>query len=388
MNPLTASRLNQLFITLRQPQWIAAIVSLGFHGALFAAGPSFSSLNTIASGSTSPEVDERRVPFIELTPEEQDRLPDFSASPYSLSSGDNGDLFSLFPPSGDSLPLEPGSDFGASIKIPTPQLPSSSFPSGISPYTSPSSRSTFRLSPRRSTLPPIPNVSSSGRRPEASRPRSTPGSASTPTAATIPEDDNAPGAADLALNQNDGQDNAANSTPVDSTDSAALNNSEAEQANNLLAHVEFSDAQTSAADVEIAKAAWLQSVKAKLGDAVAESPDSLSIEVPYSGRLCLNPEPTDGLLGVVGVPDEATGLKLWTTVLKSTGYPFLNEAAKQALQDLQQQEDAEEGNALDANTLYQVVVDINYNSQDCISREELLRSRVDEPEEAKPSPEQ
>jgi hypothetical protein len=137
MNPLTAPRLNQLLTTLRRPQWIAAIVSLSFHGALFAAGPSFSSLNTTALGGNNPELEERRVPLIELSAEEQSRLPDFSASPYSLFPDSNDDLFSLFPPSGNSLPLEPGSDFGASIPIPNPRLPSSSFPTGISPYTFP-----------------------------------------------------------------------------------------------------------------------------------------------------------------------------------------------------------------------------------------------------------
>ncbi|WP_155523582.1 hypothetical protein [Nodosilinea nodulosa] len=374
MNLLTAPRLNQLLITFRQPQWIAAIVSLGFHGALFAASPSFSSLNMAALGGTSPELEERRVPLIELTPEEQNRLPNFSASPYSLSPGNNGDLFSLFPPSGDSLPLEPGSDFGASIKIPAPQIPSNSFPTGISPYTSPG-RSTFRLSPRRSALTPIPGVSDLGGRSAPSTPNSTPRAASTP-ATTISGDDDAPRAADLDIHQNNSEDNAANSTPR-STSSSALNTNTPgdEQVNDLLARVEFSDAQTNAADVEKAKAEWLESVKAKLGDSVAEAPNSPTIEVPYSGRLCLNPEPTDGLLGVVGVPDESTGLNFWTTVLKSTGYPFLNEAAQQAVQELQQQEDTEES-PLTANTLYQVVVEIGYDKENCVSRETLLHSRT------------
>jgi hypothetical protein len=66
---------------LKQPQWIAVILSLGFHGALFAAGPSFSSLNMNALGGDLPEAERRQVPLIELTPEEQSRLPIFPASP-------------------------------------------------------------------------------------------------------------------------------------------------------------------------------------------------------------------------------------------------------------------------------------------------------------------
>lgn len=369
-------RLNQLLTTLRQPQWIAAIVSLGVHGALFAAGPSFSSLNATNLGGGSPELEERRVPLIELTPDEQGRLPDFSAPTYSLLPGNDNDLFSLFPPSGDSLPLDPGSDFGASIKIPTPQLPSSSSPTGISPYTSPG-RSTIRLAPRRSTLPSLPSSGALRQRPDATAQESTPGAASTPTA-TAPENANAPRAADLDLRRG-AQGNVASSTPSASTTPSGSNTAETEQANNLLARVEFSADQTSAADVEIAKAAWLQSVEAKLGDTVAEAPEPITLEVPYSGRLCLDPQPTDGLLGVVGVPGEENGLKLWTAVLKSTGYPFLNQAAEQALQDLQQQATTDDESPIAINTRYEVVVEIDYNSQDCISHEALLQSRTAEP---------
>ncbi|MGG6240254.1 hypothetical protein ACQ4N7_16650 [Nodosilinea sp. AN01ver1] len=377
MNPFTAPRLSQLLTTIRQPQWIAAIVSLGFHGVLFAAGPSFSSLNMTALGGSGPELEERRVPLIELTPEEQSRLPDFSA-PSSLFPSSDDDLFSLFPPSGDSLPLEPGSDFGSSIKIPAPQLPSTSFPTGISPYTSPG-RSTIRLSPRRSALPSIPNGSALRRRPETSTQGSTP-QASTPTA-LAPEEANAPSAADLEPRQTD-QGNTASSTPSAALNPSAPNVSdETEQASDLLARVEFSDDQTSAAEVETAKAAWLQTVKERLGDTVAEAPEPLTIEVPYSGRLCLEPEPTDGLIGVVGVPDEADGIKLWTAVLKSTGYPFLNQAAEQALQDLQQQAGEENESPIDINTRYEVVVEVEYNSQNCLSREALLQSRTAEPEQ-------
>ena len=375
MNPLTAPRLNQLLTTLRRPQWIAAIVSLSFHGALFAAGPSFSSLNTTALGGNNPELEERRVPLIELSAEEQSRLPDFSASPYSLFPDSNDDLFSLFPPSGNSLPLEPGSDFGASIPIPNPRLPSSSFPTGISPYTFPG-RSSITLSPRRSPLPSIPS-GSVGRRPAASPGASSTPAASTPTA-TSPRGTTSPGAADLEPSQGNSEGNNNTSAPLNPTEPSASNAPETERASDLLARVEFSDAQTSTADVELAKAAWVQTVKAKLGDTVTEASDALTIEVPYSGRLCLEPEPTDGLVGLVGVPDEASDLKLWTTVLKSTGYPFLNQAALQALQNLQQQADAE-GNPLTANTLYEVVIEVDYDSQTCISREALLQSRTAEP---------
>ncbi|MBW4482622.1 MAG: hypothetical protein KME14_08770 [Tildeniella torsiva UHER 1998/13D] len=384
MNLSNAPRFNQLAKTVRQPQWIAALLSLGFHVVLFAAGPSFSSLNASALGESDPNSEERRVPLIELTPEEQNRLPDFSAPAYSLDSND--DLFSLLPPSGNSLPLEPGSDFGASLTIPSPRLPSSPFPSGISPYTS-SGRSSIILSPRRTPFPGSPGSSA------IRRPTRPPGGdaasqgASTPIA-TSPDSADEAGAADLEPNQTNGQGTDGNSTPLEPTNPAATPEEQGtESASDLLARVEFDDAQTSASEVEIAKAAWLQSVKEKLGDGVAEAPEPIVLTVPYSGRLCLSPEPADGLLGVVGLPDEASdSVKLWTTVLKSTGYPFLNQAAEQALQDLQQQETDNSG--LDVNTLYQVTVQVEYDSQSCISREALLQSRTAASEEPEAVPEE
>lgn len=377
MNSPNSPRFNQLLKTARQPQWIAALLSLGFHVVLFAAGPSFSSLSATAMGEGDSSSEERRVPLIELTPEEQNRLPDFSTPAYSLDGGD--DLLSLFPPSSNSLPLEPGSDFGASLAIPAPRLPSNPFPSGISPYTSPG-RSSITLSPRRTPFPASPNRSVIRRpvRPPAGD--AAPQGASTPTA-TSPENTSENGAADLEPNQANGQGTDAPSAPLDPTNPAVPSaGQETEQASELLARVEFDDAQTSANEVEIAKAAWLQSVQEKLGDAVTEASEPIVLKVPYSGRLCLSPEPADGLLGVVGLPGETSdSLELWTTVLKSTGYPFLNQAAEQALQDLQQQDT--DDSVLAANTLYQVNVEIEYDDQNCISREALLQSRTAASEE-------
>lgn len=344
---------------------------MGFHVVLFAAGPSFSSLSATAMGENDSNAEERRVPLIELTPEEQNRLPDFSTPAYSLDGED--DLLSLFPPSGSSLPLEPGSDFGASLRIPSPRLPSTSFPASISPYTS--GRSSITLSPRRTPFSVAPNGGAIRRpaRPPAGDAASQ--GASTPTA-TSPEDTIENSAADLEPNQSNEQATDANSVPLEPTNPAAApEGQETEQTSELLARVEFNDAQTSAREVEIAKAAWLQSVREKLGDAVTEAAEPIVLKVPYSGRLCLSPEPADGMLGVVGLPGESgDNFKLWTTVLKSTGYPFLNQAAEQALQDLQQQNTND--SALAANTLYQVVVEVEYDDQNCMSREALLQSRT------------
>jgi hypothetical protein len=361
MNPFTAARLTPILTTLRQPQWIAALASVGFHGLLFAAGPSFSGLTMAALGNNSPDLEERRVPLIELTAEEQSRLPDFSASANSLFPSGDDDFFSLFPPSGSTFPTDPRAP-GESLSVPSFQLPSRSFSSGLPPFPFPS-QSSLSIPSRRSpspaqpsiVLPPAPNTPPSD--PNAAGPEDTPSANQPSTPASSSPSSNG-------------------STTTDPGNASAPLNTGAQRASELLARVEFNGDQTSPAEVDIAKAAWLQTVQEKLGDTIAVAPDPLTLEIPYQGRLCLSPEPSDGLLGAVVTIAEEEGLTLWTAVLKSTGYPFLNQAAEQALRNLQQQ--PVEGSALEPNTSYQVIVKIDYDRQSCISREVLLQSRTSE----------
>lgn len=382
MNLRTSPQLNQLLTTLRQPQWIAALVSLGVHGVLFAAAPSFSGLSLAAIEGNGTEINERRVPLIELSPEEQSRLPDFSTPDYSLFPSEGDDLFNLFPPSGSSLPLEPGSGFSSSPTIPTPRIPSNPFSTGISPFSLPSGRTSITIPPRRSTLPSLPGSIA----PPAGGSRS-----SSETEASPSPSPSAPGGngAENGSRPNPDETGSGPANGGDPSPSADSGNAPSEplesngRASDLLARVEYSESQTSRTEVEFAQAAWLAKVQEKLGDTVVQAESPITLEVPYTGRLCLAPEPTEGLLGVVGVPSETDDtLVPWTNVLKSTGYPFLNQLAEQAVRDISQGEAGETG--LEPNTLYQVVVKIDYNSETCITREALLQSRVAEDEETEP----
>jgi hypothetical protein len=67
----------------------------------------------------------------------------------------------------------------------------------------------------------------------------------------------------------------------------------------------------------------------------------------------------------------------------------LNQAAEQALRGLEQQAREEDGEGgLEPNTLYQVVVNVEYDSETCVSRDALLQSRTaEEPDAPAPSPE-
>lgn len=386
MNLRTSPQLNQLLTTLRQPQWIAALVSLGFHGVLFAAGPSFSSLSVAALEGNGAELNERRVPLIELSPEEQSRLPDFSTPDFSFFPDEGDDLFNLFPPSGSSLPLDPNSGFSSSPIIPTPRFPSNPFSTGISPFSLPSGRTSIAVPPRRSTLPSLPgsiappegvNRSSS----EAAILPPVPDSNAAENGARPNPDEI--GSRPNGSRLNNGGDQ---SLPADLADAPSDTPEINSRASDLLARVEYSETQTSRTEVEFAQTAWLAMVKDKLGDNIVQAESPITLEVPYSGRLCLSPEPTEGLLGVVGLPNETDNtLTPWTAVLKSTGYPFLNQLAEQAVRDIGQGEADEAG--LEPNTLYQVVVKINYDSETCITREALLQSRVAEDDDDESEPE-
>ncbi|NJL44568.1 MAG: hypothetical protein HC922_00060 [Leptolyngbyaceae cyanobacterium SM2_3_12] len=378
MKAFKGLNIGQLSTTLRQPQWIAAILSIGFHGVLFTAGPSFSTLTMEGLEGGAPGDEQRRVPVIELTPEEQSRLPDFSSPAYSLTPGNNGDLFSLFPPSGSSVPFSAVPDFNPT---PRPQFkpPSGSVAVGIAPYT---------LPPRTSITIPRPSGTPSGTpsgsaRPEGvtlPRPGGTAanGAASTPTA-RVPDEYDGPTAADLIPQPGDVQANATpepGSAPLDPNGETTA----ASPAEELIARVEYNPEQTTEAETEVAKEAWVGNVTEELQIELVEIEEPLEVTIPYEQGICLTPEPTDGLLGLVAVPGkEPNTLALSTTLLKSTGYAFLNQAAVQALQSLEEPSETGES-ALQPGALYQVVVKVDYDSENCISGESLLKSRGIDPE--------
>jgi len=372
---LSNTWVSSLPATLRQPQWIAAILSLGFHGVLFGAGPSFSSLQEVATGGEALDQTARRVPLIELTPEEQSRLPDFSSSAYSLVPGDNGDIFQLFPPSGDSLsslPLNPGPGLSSVPDVSSPK-PSFSFPPlSTSPLPSSSGRRVVIPAAPRSPRADQPPVAGNPSTP-IDRPEATDNRASTPTSGdTRPSDQ--PSAEDLALSPGTQQAGEQGTEPGNVSPG---NTTPASRSQELIARVEYSPELTTPAEAETAKAAWVAAVQEHLGQPVTEVAEPLSVEVPYDLRICLTPEPTDGLLGLVALPgEEANTVDLSTAVLKSTGYAFLNQMAEQTLKA--QLVEAEL--PIEIGQLYQAVVKVNYDAENCIDRNALLKSRVEESE--------
>ena len=92
---------------LLRPSWLAGAISIGFHSVLFAAGPTFPSLGFNQLVEPELTAERRNVPLVELTPAEQQRLPDFSGSLYDFDAF--GDLEPLAPLFGDSPSSSPNS---------------------------------------------------------------------------------------------------------------------------------------------------------------------------------------------------------------------------------------------------------------------------------------
>lgn len=366
---------------LRQPQWVAAILSVGFHGALFAAGPSFSNLQSMAMGAQGNREAERRVPIIELTAEEQSRLPNFDSPAYSFLpedplSGNSSSLMELFPPAGNRAnpPVLPPLPEGLSA-IPRMSTPRSSLgaPVTISPFPSRIGRNSIVIPPIPSGRPGRPaGANAAENRPEVEEP-----TASTPTS-NRPSSSTDPSAEDLRPRDESATAAAGNNTaPL--REEAAEVPPEVARSRELIARVEYSEDLTTTEESEAAATEWATTLAEELGEAPANAEETFAVEVPYDLRLCLNPEPSTGLLGFALLPGEEDGtLEVSTTLLKSTGYPFLNQAALQSLQTLVANSDT----PLTPGTIYQAVVTVLYDGENCVDTETLLKSRVEEVEEA------
>jgi hypothetical protein len=361
---------------MRQPQWVAVFLSVGFHGALFAAGPSFSSLNMSALGGDAPEVERREVPLVELTPEEQSRLPDFSSSAFSPFSTE-GTPFELLPPLASNPPsgnLSPQGTPQRNSVPPSPFGSRSTLLPGLSPYRSslPSTgRSTITL-PSGISPPRTPRAAapSGGQKPVSGENSSAANGASTPT--TESADGPSTDASDLlprvAINQPDTESNE-DSLPL-AEGEAPSSESAAPAVPEQLAAFTYDATGTTETETAEAIESWQARVEEQFPGELTTAEEPLEVTVPYQGNLCLSPEPSEGLLGLALLPKTSeageTEMALSTTVLKSTGYSFLNEAAATSMGTL-------EPGTIQPGVLYQARVNVDYDGENCTPPEDLLR---------------
>ncbi|MBU6229102.1 MAG: hypothetical protein KGQ93_05365 [Cyanobacteria bacterium REEB459] len=342
----------------RQPQAIAVILSVVFHGLLFGAGPSFSSLQMEALRGDRPEAEGRPMPLLALTPEEQSRLPDFNHAAI-LPPDQVKDLKTT----GDGYSFPSGSfrsalNFNHLPSLPVPKSSLGSDPFGTS---------------NRTLVLPLPSLFGSGDGPIVNRSRSP-----RPTQPAL--GDHAQGhQSSLSPSQGAMVPPASTMTAL-SQGQSAPSAEPTDRFKSLVARMQYSPENTSDREVEAASQSWIAGVRGQLGQDPKAAEQPLTLEIPYDLRLCLDPAPGPGLMGFALVPGEKAGTaKLSLATLKSTGYAFLN---AQALDKMQTQV-AQLTPAPELGKLYQVVVKVNYDSKVCLNRQSLLK-----PQDSQPNPPQ
>jgi hypothetical protein len=405
---------------LKNSSGIAIVASLAAHGLFFAFGPVFSKVSFAAF--TNPELgdltEERTVPLVQLSPAEQNRLPNFSAARFPLSP--NGQLPPLNPPGLSSLPPTSGSRFpspqgqlpGGSRGLPNSRLggrygsgsPSFGSP-GLPTYRIPAPSGRTRVvrppapnspdlvgragtppSPGANGLPNLPGPNSAdGNRPNGDGS----GNALDLDSLRNPQpgnntgnntNDSAPNtgqASDLEPNSTAGNtpdtstpdatppDTSTEDSPSTDTEVAANPDPNAEQQsaiNRLIAQYRFDPADTSEGDAASNRSSWLAEAQTKVGEATLQQAD-VTIPMDANIRLCVDNPPVDAAIGVLVGPD---GKRIGDPVLlRSTGYERLNQAALQSI-------GGQSFEASDAPTAYAINIDVSYDRENCANASEII----------------
>lgn len=374
---LALSALHKIKGILTSPYGVAVIASLSFHGILFAAMPRFSSASFAAFSEESAETEPRTVPLVTLSPAEQGRLPDFNRSqlPPIPDVGSR--------PSIDNLPN--ASTFNRS----------NIFNRSNSRITSPSfSRPSLlnRNRPFRNPYIPRPNLSitNTPSRSEQSSDRRTASITNIPKPPPSVARDLEDGqgtAAELELEQQQTnaeteQIEAATGLPElpdeqQSEQSIAAGEESSEVAANpeagiqptqlerLQAKFDYDPTDTTPEEVEANYQAWVtptgEEEDADIDIPIAEIGE-LNLEANFN--LCAANPPTNGEIGVLVAPD---GTPSNPTVLRSTGYEYLNQAAVDTLMDSEFPE-------ADTAIRYPFEVVVDYDAETCRSADEILET--------------
>ena len=429
--------LKPLLQTFRQPTWLAVFTSAGIHGALFAASPSLSS--SALTSWTNPAAWNRphTVPLVELTPEEQGRLPNFSNPSLSpFPDFNQGDVFKLPTTSPPNLSTPFSSDLSAgglpqnwlgqsTLRQPSTQIfpPSSIIPLDINPLTglppipphtsypiprisTPSNLQSRVGSPRGETPPSTPPLAQDNTPPASS---STPSNQAQPTPNTSPErrltrlnpDDinqietgldnwQADERVQVSLSPDTG---ALENEPERLQDSGiqtnlSLNAPERESISDRLLGYVYKTELTSQEAATEAISAWTTEVQAQsdIEDLQPQLTELPPIKTPIENpvRVCLPQASTSAMIGILINPEGQ--IMGQPKLLKSTGYPVLNEWAAQSLgQSLAENPELLQ---IDSYQALQFEVPITYNSESCVDPTQLTQPHDqpnDQPEEEQSS---
>lgn len=345
-----------LLSTLRQPTFIAVLTSVGIHGVLFAASPTFSSIGLTSLAKPDELGTPTEVPMVQLTPAEQGRLPDFSLSRLTFDPNFNqgNSAIQFLPDSSQTVP--PGilsrpnnTTSSQSQPVPSTNVPLGNLGVRRQPITSQPSRasgggsrtqgsgtvaSNNRQSTSRQGTSQIPvggNNSSNASRPPnragtseinpdeiASRTGNRDGMELTndPTISTPLSD---------VVRQGATQPNRPPSTPT-ATARVDGNQADSQASGDLQPRVaDFAYNPANTSDDELAQAfgRWVETIQEKSG--IADLQPSVIQKQSYNVPYCLPQAPTNAVVGVLINPGgEVVDDPL---LLKSSGYLTLNKRA-------------------------------------------------------------
>jgi hypothetical protein len=395
MTPLAGlkSALTPLLGSFKSPYGIAVLASVGVHGVLFAFGPSMTQSSMASLTGKEGEESERTVPLVQLSPTEQNRLPDFSTPQLPFNLGREESTLTDPPPL-PSLSVTPGR------RPVTPRLPSPSTslnPGGQLPgnsafrtpfFTSPNIP-TFRIpAPSRPAivLPPRSNPEETSPSATPNRPDST-GENSAITgeqarALAVEAEDAARQATQNNVDTSSSTPNMAtalegahNATAEGSTATPAPNGSDTEtmavapspgpqtEVAKLLQGLVFEVSGTTAEEATEALTTWLAEAQTAVGETellTAETTLSMDSQI----RVCVENPPLDGIIGILVASD---GQPLGDPqLLKSTGYATLNQAATNAVSSAAFE-------TADSPTAYTFKIDVSYDADNCVQANQLIQ---------------
>ncbi len=349
---------------------------MGFHGVLFAAGPTFPSLGFEQLTEADLEAERRNVPLVELTAAEQERLPDFSNSFYNFDEfGSLDPLSPLFEGDNSSggdrvINSEPLLSPGRNNSPPSAY----NLPFNISGIGRP--RSPFPLSGGK---PPIGSTGTEPANPDAVTPGGTTPNQPPGAAALRPDDDDS-----SPVSQAEAEAIAANSNPTDTLPleerlqayTFDADRTNIDQVND--SYGEWLDTgETFARDLEIGDADAIGSAFESAATAGILTPVSdedettdpeealvagiirrpLTLEIEHDAGICLTKEPQKGLIGAWVSP--AGELLGEPTVIRSTGYLGLNQQAIAYIETL-------DFSTVESFTGYQFEVLVAYEPGNCV----------------------
>lgn len=346
---LSATLQQKLLEMRHSPSAISALASLGLHGLIFLALPLMSYTGV---GPDEPEI-RRPVEVVELTPDEQKRLPDFSTlPPIELPSVTNppnlgSDLFSQAdlpkPPSSSITPTLPSNDSLLAplpIFIPPP-APITEIPTFTIPLTPPLPRPT---TPRTS---PVPQTTQS----PSPNPTASPGASPSPAPTVAVEP--APNASS--------QPDESPAPPSPRTEEQLQQDLIARQ-QELRALYTYNPSGTRQGDAQASFATWFYEDLKKTGEDFDRRKEE-KVTLDYPKMACPLKQSRFAVVGVI--VDGENKIVGDPKIIQSSGYGLFNQTALNAVQEMAFENTTGDEKTAKVEQLHLVTVNFEYSEDVC-----------------------